>query len=50
MAGDCGVDVPIEEFMLRVSELSLPSTASGVGRMAYGEGVSMMACAGPGVL
>ena len=38
---DHGVLVPIEDGVFLVRELSIPSTASGVGRIAYGEGVAM---------
>ena len=39
--GDQVVVVPIEEGVFLERELSSPNTASGVGRIAYGEGVAM---------
>ena len=39
--GDQVVEVPIEDGVSRERELSRPNTASGVGRIAYGEGVAM---------
>ena len=41
LAGDQEVSVPMDEGTFWVKELSKPRIDSGVGNMAYGDGVSI---------
>ena len=41
LAGDQEVSVPMDEGTFWVKELSKPRIDSGVGKMAYGDGVSI---------